>query len=159
MELQEIDMKGKLWTERVSAKPNWKSKDESRLIYAEDSHKLWIGTNVGWEIFDSNIEMSIQQRLVNIGNWDMDTTASVSVTHGLSLGNIVGVRAIIINDEETYLYPFSQLYRLSAPNQGGILSLGVADVSLYRKSGGFFDSADFNTSMNRGYVVFDYWPS
>jgi len=157
MEYQEINMKGKLWMERVSVKPAWTANDKGRLIYAEDSHKLWIGTAAAWEIFDSTTETAVSQKLVNIGNWDMDTTASVSVTHGLSLGNIVGVRAVISSDTGA-LYSLSQLYYPGSPdNQGGISSIGTTTISLYRVAGGLFDSASFNyASMNRGYIIFDY---
>jgi hypothetical protein len=63
---QEVDIKGKFWINRVSVKPTWTAKDEGRVIYAMDSHTLWLGTNAAWtEIADSTLyaDLTLYPRL------------------------------------------------------------------------------------------------
>jgi len=94
-----------------------------------------------------------RQKIVQIGDWNMDSNNSVNVAHGLTLAKIVGCRGIIINDAESFLYPFCD------SDTAGELSMyiGATEIVLARLVSGFFDSASFDsTSFNRGYLIFDY---
>lgn len=100
---------------------------------------------------------SICIKILPIGNWDMDSTVSVSIAHGVS-GAIVFCQALIINDngtgslnletsasENTDYYP------------AGYWSVGPTDIILIRANGRVFDSIAYNsTPFNRGYVIIAY---
>lgn len=49
MEYQEIELKGKFFAQKLTTKPAWVTGDESRMIYAEDTHKFHIGNSSDWE--------------------------------------------------------------------------------------------------------------
>ena len=97
-----------------------------------------------------------RQKVIEIGNWDMDATEAVAVAHGVT-GTIVGCRAIIRNDGDTARYVLTEISSAGAPsNQGGIASIG-ASVSLHRVGAGIFDDTAFDTAVyNRGWIIVDY---
>lgn len=100
----------------------------------------------------------------DIGDWNMDTTASVPVT-------ATGVTGTKIRMIDVQIRPDSGAttaqYPLNMYNTGGtgIVNGGVSGyqqgansvISLYRTTGGFFDSTNFDaTSYNRGWVTVWY---
>ena len=97
-----------------------------------------------------------RQKIVEIGDWDMDATASVNVLHGLTLSKIIGARAIVRNDND------DTRYILAADNATGYIGAWIdlidgTRASLFRTASGTFDHIDYNsTSYNRGWVIFDY---
>jgi hypothetical protein len=89
-------------------------------------------------------------KILNIGNWNMDSTASLVVAHGLDWTKIRKVSAVIRNDPNTAFYDFA------ASGSDSIL-YGSLTVALYRTAAGTFDSVDFSTTgFNRGYIVVEY---
>ena len=44
-----LNMKGPFYDEPVATLPAWTPADEGRCIYALDTHKLYYGSNTGWE--------------------------------------------------------------------------------------------------------------
>ena len=48
---------------------------------------------------------NIKRKIIEIGNWDMDATASVTVNHNLTVTTILAIKAIIRNDADTARYP------------------------------------------------------
>jgi hypothetical protein len=99
--------------------------------------------------------LTLQTTVLDIGDWNMDASASVLVPHGLTLSNIRKVSATIRNDANTTYYKLSGN---SSGSQTGyrvqISTFDATNVVLLREAGGFFDQTDFNaTSYNRGWVV------
>ncbi len=93
---------------------------------------------------------------LDIGDWDMDATAAVNISHGLSATEWKTIRAIhviIRNDaDDTYYQPdFGQgMY---------IRFYGATTFSLQRVAASQFDSTSFDaTSYNRGWITFEYTP-
>ena len=97
----------------------------------------------------------IKFKVININAWNMDSTASVSVAHGLTFGNLRGVSAMIIDDSGSIFYDF-YCYNVAGTGTIGI-TIDSTNVNLYRLSSGFFDSSSFDDGvMNRGYIFIVY---
>ena len=101
----------------------------------------------------------VRRKIVDIGDWDMDGTAILSVAHTIGdFKKIRSVQAFVRNDTDTLYYPLNTpdfLYTGTA--EGGVNYWDTSIVRLGRVTGGVFDSADFNaTSYNRGYIVIEY---
>jgi hypothetical protein len=93
------------------------------------------------------------KKYIQIGDWNMDSTAYVTVAHGLTLANIRNIKIEIYNDS-------GEIKDLS----GGV-GLAVAGyyevitsyVVIYRVAGGYFDQSIFDaTSFNRGWITIEY---
>lgn len=95
-------------------------------------------------------------KIINIGIWDMDSTGSITIATGISdFKKIRKISVIIKNDADTLHRPF---YADDDGNDIGLLNfVGVDSILLIRKSGGKFDTPDYNDgAINRGYIVIDY---
>jgi len=103
---------------------------------------------------------ALKKIVKDIGDWDMDGTASVNVAHGLSASfiNIRSAIAMIRDDSSVSNKP------LNAPAgaadttpQGAVGNIDSTNVNLVRLTGGDFDSVSYDsTSFNRGWVVITY---
>jgi hypothetical protein len=98
----------------------------------------------------------LRTKVIEIGDWDMDTASGVSFAHGITFSKIRNLEAWIYNDSGTVLE------NLQGINQADDLPVGNAAatttlISLYRKTGGLFDSVNYNaTGYNRGFVTIQY---
>lgn len=108
---------------------------------------------------------ALHTKILEIGDWNMDSTAYVDIAHGLTQANIRVVQALVRSDEgssETWrmLSPYSGIYYEGASvgdPGGGISAIGAVNIRLFRSTGGVFDSTDFNaTSYNRGWITIWY---
>ena len=97
-------------------------------------------------------------KVVEIGDWNMDTTTSKAIAHGLNLTQIVAVRAMVRNDADDARYMAQGYDQVTGTDTHlAVMATGAGNVNLQRYATGFFDSTDFNaTSYNRGWVVIDY---
>lgn len=90
-------------------------------------------------------------KVVDIGDWNMDTTASVNVAHGVTWSKIRSITVSIWNDDSV-LYTF-----FDGSTTSPSVYANSVNVILTRITSGFFDSVNFNaTSFNRGYVTIWY---
>lgn len=78
------------------------------------------------------------------GSWNMDTTGSISVAHGLTLSKITSVDVMIVINDGTGLYPFDTQY--NHVNTGGFYYADGTNVVCQRDGSGYFDSASFNSA-------------
>lgn len=95
-------------------------------------------------------------KVIDIGDWDMDATASVAVAHGLTLANIRSVSAIIRKDDDSDRF-IAQGWNASATD----FYIGAvnSNVNLARLAGGSFDNTNYDsTGFNRGWIVIWYVP-
>lgn len=98
-------------------------------------------------------------KVMNIGDWNMDSTATVTVAHGLTAENIRSMSVVIRTD--TSVSPINY-YPLEWENTGGTEAEGeykwqTTNIILKRTAGGDFDSAEFDdTSYNRGWITIWY---
>ena len=133
-----------------------------------DDKWLYIGRNrgVGIEEVGTGLEVDgikeqgagtheMKCKVIDIGDWNMDSTAEKSVAHGLGT-NFINIRMIlvqIINDEATVIADF-----LSTDARTGVICYANStNIVLTRAGGGSFDGVNYNaTSYNRGWVTIWY---
>jgi hypothetical protein len=101
------------------------------------------------------VDNSIQLRtkVLEIVNWDMSTTATKDVSHGLTLANIRKVEIKIRNDAQTEMYDFTDW-------NGAFSSyiIQATQIRMGRYALGPFNSADFNSTGGfvRGWITITY---
>ena len=102
----------------------------------------------------------MQMKVIEIGDWNLDTTALFNVAHGLTLANIRTVTAIIRNDANTEFYVMGGGGGASDPNAVELWfnHIDATNVKLRRDTGGAFDGAGFASppSSNRGWITIWY---
>ena len=104
--------------------------------------------------------VELKKKIVEIGNWNMDTTPGVSVTHGISdFAKIRSVTGIIIRDDNLFRFPLD----FADGNIVHQIAIGTIDpttISLSRLTGGQFDGPQFNdiapTLATRGFITIEF---
>jgi len=98
-------------------------------------------------IIEKGASAVLNVKVINISDWDMNATAAVNVAHGLTMANIRHVNILIRNDADN-------AHRDLEHQGDGYYSIDTTNVTLTRKSAGFFQSVDYDsTSFNRGWVI------
>lgn len=96
-----------------------------------------------------------RQKIVEIGDWNMELTSQVNIAHGLTFSKIIGARAVIRNDANTVKYVVREY--LNTAEDVYIQQIGSTNVTMTREEDGVFDSSLFDsTSYNRGWIILDY---
>ncbi len=102
--------------------------------------------------------------VIDIGDWNMDTTTQTTVPHLLSATEyktITSLEAMIRDDNNTIISPLDSIPGSNpgvSPN-GGFGAITSTTITLTRITGGGFDVTDFdNTPYNRGFISFWYIP-
>ena len=110
----------------------------------------------GWQLYEAlkGVFGGTRKKVIPIGTWNMDTTASINVAHGLTLANIRAFSFVIIDDAGTGLIQ-NGLVGLVYEVQAAAV-IGTTNCQLERKAAGIFDNSSFSGSANRGYFVIDY---
>ena len=99
---------------------------------------------------------------LEIGNWNMDSDASVSVNHGLTLAKIRTVFVLIREDGQAQSFPLDSYIDVEAGGlnlASGYWKVTGTQVVLTRVTGGHFDGTDFNSTTapsNRGWITITY---
>ena len=101
----------------------------------------------------------LKVKVVEIGDWDMDTDASKVVAHGLAYGTIRSLEVMIRPD-----VGLSSLRPITVGNdgidgelQGWVDNVSSSGVAMVRLTGGDFDGATYDeTSYNRGWITIFY---
>ena len=122
---------------------------------------LYTGENLLY-CLQADTTRPLLKKVVNIGEWDMDSDLSVDVPHGLSSNwkEIRSITAIIRNDPDSRYHVFCSFAVASdAALQHGIY---IEDINLVlvRDPDGPFDGVDFDgtasTVANRGHIIIEY---
>lgn len=97
----------------------------------------------------------LRHKVINIGDWDMDTYDNVFVAHELTLSKIREVSVMIISDDG------GNMASIDISNGSGAGASGVSiessTVGLNRLAGGFFDNTSYDsTFFNRGWITIQY---
>lgn len=97
-------------------------------------------------------------KVVNIGDWNMDTTVSVNVAHGLSdYKKIRSISVVVRNDTDTTYNTMNYMAAAGTNPQLGVSGISTTDITLIRATGSDFDNAAYDsTSYNRGWVTVTY---
>mgnify|MGYP003124179993 FL=1 len=108
-------------------------------------------------------DYGLRRNTVEIGDWNMDSTGFVKVNHGLEYSDTwKGTRNTaftIRNDADTVYFGDNHSNSGTHMTAVDVAVSGITNkkVVLIRKTGGSFDSSDFDsTSYNRGWVTVWY---
>lgn len=108
-------------------------------------------------------DYGFRRKTVEIGDWNMDSTGFVKVSHGLEYSDTwKGTRSsefTIRNDADTTYYGSNLSKSATHMTNVDIAVSGITSkkVVLIRKTDGSFDSSDFDsTGYNRGWVTVWY---
>ena len=99
----------------------------------------------------------LKVKIVEIGTWNMDTTASVDIAHGLTKGKIRTIGAVIRSDDDNETYPVS--YGGTDGVGAGSEFVSTTIIRLTRVTGGSFDNNSFDImgdDGNRGWITIWY---
>lgn len=100
---------------------------------------------------------TLKTKIIDIGDWNMDSTASVNIAHGLTLANIRSVVVNVRDDTTSSLRDITNEFSVDSSITDGAWSLGSTNVTIERVAAGGFDSAGYNaTSFNRGWITITY---
>lgn len=106
-----------------------------------------------------DISEALHRKIVEIGDWNMDTTAAVDIASGVTFTKIRSVNGIIRNDADTLYFPIAPSYSVSGSINPVTFEYASTPttIRLARVAGGAFDSTNYNsTSYNRGWLVVEY---
>jgi len=113
-------------------------------------------------ILETGVGASVlHTKIIDIGDWDMDANAFTNFAHGMSSNytKIRSISVVIRNDDSSKYMLLNQFYDHADATLvgGGIYYWDSTNIYLYRRTGGIFDSTEYNaTSYNRGYVTIEY---
>jgi hypothetical protein len=133
-----------------------------------DFHKIekfaLTAANAGSGVSDWNASTTkylVKTKIINIGDWNMDTTATLNVAHGLGslFKKIKSISVIVRNDADTTYYDFTRGTTVGLV-QGQVNTIDSTNIALERLAvglSGVFDDAAFDsTSYNRGWITIVY---
>lgn len=100
----------------------------------------------------------LSAKTMNIGDWNMDATSSVSVAHGLTAYKIRAIQVIVRNDAITFYYPIVMAQLSDGLSNGAVANFDATNILLSRFPGGIFDSTNFDSTsgFNRGSITIWY---
>lgn len=119
----------------------------------------------------TNDGAKLRTKVVEIGDWNMNSTSGVNIAHGLpDVTKIRSVSVIIRSDGSTIVYDFLSSPGVDQPStalniskrSGTIAEINSTNIELDQKqddgsSSSFFDGTGFDsTSFNRGWITIVY---
>lgn len=100
-------------------------------------------------------QVNLRTKIFAIGSWNMDTSTSKSVTHGLTYSTIRRVEVMIGRDDGASYVPIHYPHTDDIPS--GRYAIATSSIVMIRRTGAQFDGAGYvDTTINRGWVVVDY---
>ncbi len=99
----------------------------------------------------------LNTKVINIGNWNMDSTAVFNVAHGLVLSKIRTISVVVQNDDATYTSPLDFIVQASGLGSGGYFA-NSTNISMSRVTGSTWDSVGYDnpSASNRGWITIQY---
>jgi hypothetical protein len=97
-------------------------------------------------------------KTVNLGDWNMNTTEFINVSHGLLATEYLTIRniSVMIRDDGNAYFPLETTATVAGD---GIRSINNVNIIINRDTSGYFDGTNFDqTSYNRGFIRFQYTP-
>ncbi len=102
--------------------------------------------------------VKLNTKVIDIGDWDMDSDVTKAVAHGLTLANIRTAHVMIRSDDGASFSPLNHVGTIGdGETEGSIANINATTVSMARLLGGGFDTPLYNsTSYNRGWITIQY---
>lgn len=105
-------------------------------------------------------DYGLRRKTIELGDWNMDATASITVAHGLASDlwkNVRSMEVTVRNDADDTYYTDSTDTSANADAGIEIEKIDATNVTIKRAGSGTFDATTFNsTSYNRGWVTVWY---
>lgn len=104
----------------------------------------------------------LNTKIIEIGDWNMDSTASVAKAHGLTYEKIISVRVTIREDSGAScvrqpMFPFFCNNTTGGYESAGYLTYDSTNIYLFRTDAGGYNNPVFDsTSYNRGWIIIEY---
>ena len=99
----------------------------------------------------------LKTKIIEIGDWNMDTGTGVSVTHNVADRKKIREVTAIIRSDDDGTYRKLAHTGTSGTTSGAVTSIASTTIGLSRTTGGIYDDAAYNsTSFNRGWVTVTY---
>jgi hypothetical protein len=96
----------------------------------------------------------MRRTIYEIGAWDMDATAIITVLNTIDITKVRGASFVILNDAQDQVYVNGA--NLSTGEVDASIGVAATGFVLGRKAGGQFDGTNFNdTGVNRGYIILE----
>ncbi len=114
---------------------------------------------VRWQdlnLINATSSNAVECKILDIGSWNMDSTATKNVAHGLSdITKVASVTVAIRNDDGDAVFPID--HSASFANVRGNVKLDATNVILQRNSSGSFNDPDYSDSgISRGKITIFY---
>lgn len=134
---------------------------QTQLGSTEDSYQQNRATSTasGGNLKNNVTNTKLLTKIIDIGDWNMDSNGSIGVSHGLDFNKIKKVSVYIRNDADTSRWDItsSQATGSLSPQICGGVYWDATRIFMSRHPGGYFDDSDFsNTSYNRGEIIIEY---
>jgi hypothetical protein len=106
----------------------------------------------------SSLVNQARTAIVELGDWNMDTTTNINVAHGLEYADIIKTEVFIRNDADTARDNINVgASAVDTTPQGYVGTTDSTNVNIVRLTGGKFDAAGYSTtSYNRGWLIITY---
>lgn len=96
----------------------------------------------------------LKVKVIDIGDWNMDSTSMVSIAHGLTFANIRNVSVLIRDDINTNYTSIDFGNVGGTPNPQGQFVATSLNINITRLTSGFYDSTSYDSiSYNRGWIT------
>ena len=103
---------------------------------------------------DQNVKLNTKE--LEIGGWNMDSTATVNIAHGLTKSKIRTMMVSIRNKLDTIVVDFATANTGNETSQAVILC-DSTNVQITRADSGSFDNTSYdNTDFSRGWITIQY---
>ncbi len=100
---------------------------------------------------------NLRTKIIEIGDWDMDANANISVTHGIADHQGIRSAEVMIRNDAATLVTNLDAFTAANGAEGGISAINSGTVTLQRLAGGTFDATIYDsTTFNRGWVTIQY---
>lgn len=124
---------------------------EHMMIY---SGGIWVDLATNIPTTDGR---TILTKLIDIGDWNMDSTETIDIAHGLTSTKIINVIGMVRSDDDSVRYGIDPGF--STGSRVYVSETNAINVRLARAVGGGTDNAGYDaTSYNRGWLIIQYLP-
>lgn len=123
--------------------------------YGVNSNNVFVNyANSTANIIEQQGFNSLKTKVFDITGWNMDTTATISQAHGIGdFKKIRNIQVMIVDNNNTILSDIAIPDNSGLPS--GSIIIGSTSITVYRQSGGAYDSALYNNANGTITIVYE----